>query len=284
MTKQIINVWTTANDHTGDPLRTSFIKINDNFTELYNKDTTQDAEIATKLDSADYTASDVKSKYESVANAYTDAEKTKLAWITSWATANSTDAQLRDRTTHTWTQPASTINDFDTEVSNNTDVAANTTARHTHSNKTILDNTTASFTTADETKLDWIEAGAEVNEVNEAPNDWKQYVRKNLAWNEVDIPDAATWWNITWTISAQTDLQTILDTKVESTDTDIIKTLTKAEYDAIWTKDPETLYVVTDEIISNRNLFIQDTEPTVTEPSLWIDTTWWNIQFNLVTP
>lgn len=34
---------------------------------------------------------------------------------------------------------SSDIGDFDTEVSNNTDVAANTTARHTHTNKTILD-------------------------------------------------------------------------------------------------------------------------------------------------
>ena len=31
-------------------------------------------------------------------------------------------------------------------------------------------------------------------------------------------------------------------------------------------------------------LFIQDTEPSVTVPSLWIDTTWWNFSFNLVTP
>jgi hypothetical protein len=36
----------------------------------------------------------------------------------------------RDRANHTGTQIASTISDFDTEVSNNTDVAANTTARH----------------------------------------------------------------------------------------------------------------------------------------------------------
>ena len=43
------------------------------------------------------------------------------------------------RTNHTGTQTASTISDFDTEVSNNTDVAANTTVRHTHSNKTALD-------------------------------------------------------------------------------------------------------------------------------------------------
>ncbi|MFH6966488.1 pyocin knob domain-containing S74 family peptidase [Flavobacterium sp. FlaQc-28] len=40
---------------------------------------------------------------------YTTAEKTKLAGIASGATANSTDAQLRDRSTHTGTQAISTV-------------------------------------------------------------------------------------------------------------------------------------------------------------------------------
>lgn len=35
MTKQIINLGTTANDGTGDPLRSAFTKINENFDELY---------------------------------------------------------------------------------------------------------------------------------------------------------------------------------------------------------------------------------------------------------
>ena len=38
MAKQTINIGTTANDRTGDPLRTAFTKINQNFTELYNAD------------------------------------------------------------------------------------------------------------------------------------------------------------------------------------------------------------------------------------------------------
>jgi hypothetical protein len=38
MAKQTINIGTTANDGTGDPLRTAFDKINDNFTELYTDD------------------------------------------------------------------------------------------------------------------------------------------------------------------------------------------------------------------------------------------------------
>lgn len=35
MAKQTINIGTQANDRTGDPLRTAFTKVNDNFTELY---------------------------------------------------------------------------------------------------------------------------------------------------------------------------------------------------------------------------------------------------------
>ncbi len=38
MGKQIINIGVTANDNTGDDLRTAGDKINDNFTELYNFD------------------------------------------------------------------------------------------------------------------------------------------------------------------------------------------------------------------------------------------------------
>lgn len=44
--------------------------------------------------------------------AYTSAEKTKLAAIAAGATANASDAQLRDRATHTGTQLASTVADF----------------------------------------------------------------------------------------------------------------------------------------------------------------------------
>lgn len=38
MAQQTINIGTTANDGTGDPLRTAFDKVNDNFTELYSDD------------------------------------------------------------------------------------------------------------------------------------------------------------------------------------------------------------------------------------------------------
>jgi hypothetical protein len=46
----------------------------------------------------------------------TGADKAKLDGIASGATANATDAQLRDRSTHTGTQAASTISDFSEAV------------------------------------------------------------------------------------------------------------------------------------------------------------------------
>lgn len=62
------------------------------------------------------------------------------------------------------THPASEITDFDTEVSNNSDVSANTSARHTHSNQATLDAITAAFTIAQETKLSGIETNADVTD------------------------------------------------------------------------------------------------------------------------
>ena len=38
MARQAINIGSSANDGTGDPLRTAFDKINDNFVELYGTD------------------------------------------------------------------------------------------------------------------------------------------------------------------------------------------------------------------------------------------------------
>lgn len=47
---------------------------------------------------------------------FTAAKDTKLTGIAAGATVNSTDASLRDRSTHTGTQLASTISNFDTQV------------------------------------------------------------------------------------------------------------------------------------------------------------------------
>lgn len=95
---------------------------------------------------------------------YNDAANTITATVLdSPLLGGQNSAYYRSRANHTGTQTASTISDFQTTVSANTDVAANTTARHTHSNKTILDNTTASFTTTDETKIDYLTVTAATN-------------------------------------------------------------------------------------------------------------------------
>lgn len=47
MTKQIINIGTSANKGDGDPLRTAFRKANENFTELYNRAVNTDAQTLT---------------------------------------------------------------------------------------------------------------------------------------------------------------------------------------------------------------------------------------------
>lgn len=83
-------------------------------------------------------------------NSYPTADATKLAGIATGATANQTDAYLLSRANHTGTQLAATISDFDTEVSNNTSVVANTAKN--------------SYPTSDATKLAGIETGADVTD------------------------------------------------------------------------------------------------------------------------
>ncbi len=97
------------------------------------------------LDTDNISDSGATSKYT------TAADITKLAGVEDSATANSTDATLLNRANHTGTQTASTISDFESTVSANTDVSANTAK--------------VSFP--------------------EAPNDGKQYARKDLGWEEV---------------------------------------------------------------------------------------------------
>lgn len=97
---------------------------------------------------------------------FSSSDSIKLSGIATAATANDTDANLKNRANHTGTQVASTISDFDTEVSNNPSVTANTAK--------------VSFP--------------------EAPNDGNQYARKNLGWEQVaaggtrTISDLSTGW------------------------------------------------------------------------------------------
>ncbi len=67
--------------------------------------------------------------------AFADGDKTKLDGIATAATANDTDANLKDRANHTGTQAASTITSFATEVANTSAVTANT-AKETNASHT----------------------------------------------------------------------------------------------------------------------------------------------------
>lgn len=114
----------------------------------------------------------IKTAYEAEpdTNAFTDSNNVKLAGIEDGATANSPDATLLNRANHTGTQTASTISDFDTEVSNNASVAANTAKVSADGSVTSHSDVTnagsgAIITTAERNKLVGIEAGAEVNTV-----------------------------------------------------------------------------------------------------------------------
>ena len=60
--------------------------------------------------------------------AFTAAERTKLAGVATGATANATDAQLRDRATHTGTQLLATISDAGNAASRNVGTTSTTVA------------------------------------------------------------------------------------------------------------------------------------------------------------
>ena len=63
-----------------------------------------------------------------LADQITEAERTKLTGIAEGATANQTDAQLRDRSTHTGTQALSTISDAGTSASLDVPATGNASA------------------------------------------------------------------------------------------------------------------------------------------------------------
>lgn len=178
--------------------------------------------------------------------AFTATEKTKLSGIAAGAEVNvqsdwnqsttGADDYIKNKPTlgtaaaadsgdfaaasHTHT--ASQVTDFDTEVSNNTDVAANTTARHTHSNKSTLDTYT-------QTESDLADAVSKkhastligtktIDETDIADG-------KVIAYNstsgklEYETPTGGSgggaWGSITGTLSDQTDLQSALDDKAD---------------------------------------------------------------------
>ena len=118
-----------------------------------------------------YAAAVADTDYQGVLSegAFADGDKTKLDGIATGATANQTDAHLLARANHTGTQAASTISDFDAEVSNNTSVVANTAKVSadglvtTHSDVSSA-GSGAIITSAERTLLNSVENSADVTD------------------------------------------------------------------------------------------------------------------------
>lgn len=96
----------------------------------------------------------VKLRYEANAdtNAYTDAEKSKLSAIAAGATANDSDAALRDRSTHTGTQAISTVTSLQAALDGKSDTG------HGHASATA--GADGFISAADKAKLDGVATGA----------------------------------------------------------------------------------------------------------------------------
>lgn len=86
MAQKTLDIGTTANSRTGDPLRDAMIKVNDNFTELYSSI----GAITTE------TPLSIKTKYESNddTNCFTDELKAKLDGIEDGATTDMTGDEI----------------------------------------------------------------------------------------------------------------------------------------------------------------------------------------------
>lgn len=121
-----------------------------------------------------------------------------------------------DRANHTGQQTASTISDFDTEVSNNTDVAANTAARH------------AAVTVADSPEIDLTLTGQQISaslvtgSIDETKLDASVNASLDLADSAVqdlsDLGITATATELNYTDGVTSAIQTQLDAKAADAD------------------------------------------------------------------
>ena len=118
-------------------------------------------------------------------------------------------SDVYDRANHTNTQPASTISNFDTEVANNTAVAANTAKN--------------SYPSADATKLAGIETGAEVNPTdNEIKTSYESNANTNAFTDDEKTllgnqSNSNTGDETTSTIQTKRPLKTVNNTSLEGT-------------------------------------------------------------------
>lgn len=156
------------------------------------------------------------------------------------------------------THIATDITDFDTEVANNVDVSANTSARHGHANKALLDTYTqtevdiadaiskehvhankALLDTYTQTEVDLADAVAKKHDTHIASDVSADTTAFNGILSSVDdtvqkaldtldnySPAAVTWGSITGTLSNQVDLQNALDGKANNSHTHVASDVT----------------------------------------------------------
>ena len=77
--------------------------------------------------------------------------------------------------------------------------------------------------------------------VNDAPNDGKEYARKNGAWSEVTDSGSAEWGSITGTLSNQTDLQNALNSKADVADLGDLAGMDSIDYSSAYLTNKPTL-------------------------------------------
>ena len=170
------------------------------------------------------------------AKKYTATEKTKLAWIQSWATANSTDAQLRDRTTHTGSQAISTITNLQTTLDWKQSISEKGQVNWYAS----LDWLGKVHSSQLPSYVDDVIEVADFASLPVTGETWKIYTtidnNKSYRWwgsSYTQITDGkATWWGIDWLLSNQTDLQSALNNKVDKNLSITWATKTKITYDS----------------------------------------------------
>lgn len=106
--------------------------------------TNTDSEIQTAVNKASHSN---RAVLDAITAAYTTAEQTKLSNVEAGATKNQTNSYLLSRTNHTGTQTASTISNFNSAVSANSNVTANTaTTDRAKAIKTVTGDTTVTET------------------------------------------------------------------------------------------------------------------------------------------
>jgi hypothetical protein len=151
----------------------------------------------------------------------TSAERTKLAGVQEGATANATDAQLRDRATHTGTQAISTITNLQTNLDNKSNVG------HTHN---ISDVTNLQSSLDLKAPL----ASPALSGTPTAPTATSGTNTTQIATTAFVQTGLNTKANTTHThsISDVTNLQTTLDGKVNANTTITGATKTKVTYDS----------------------------------------------------